>query len=52
MYSIQRFYVKFLCLCIFGVISPTVMFSQQITVSTQVELINQRNRDIVTVNQL
>lgn len=52
MYSIQRFYVKFLCLCIFGVISPTVMFSQQITVSTQVELTNQRNRDIVTVNQL
>lgn len=52
MYSIQRFCVKFLCLCIFGVISPTVMFSQQITVSTQVELTNQRNRDIVTVNQL
>ena len=52
MYSIQRFCVKFLCLCIFGVISPTVMFSQQITVSTQLELTNQRNRDIVTVNQL
>ena len=52
MYFIERFCIKNLCLCLFGVISPTVMFSQQITVSTQVELINQRNRDIVTVNQL
>lgn len=49
---VERFCIKILCLCLFGVISPTVMFSQQITVSTQVELINQRNRDIVTVNQL
>lgn len=29
-----------------------MIFSQQITVSTQVELTNQRNRDIVAVNQL
>ena len=52
MYFIERFCIKILCLCIFVVISPAVMFSQQITVSTQVELTNQLNRDVVTVNQL
>lgn len=33
-------------------ITPTAIFAQQITVSTQVELVNQRNRDVVAVNQL
>ena len=52
MYSMQRLFIKILCLCVFGMISSTMVFSQQITVSTQVELTNQMNRDVVVVNQL
>ena len=51
-YITRSFLIKIICLCTFGLINPVVVSSQQITVSTQVDLINQRNRDVVAVNQL
>ena len=51
-FTTSSFLIKIIHLCVVGLITPTAIFAQQITVSTQVELVNQRNRDVVTVNQL
>ncbi|MBR5818377.1 MAG: hypothetical protein IKY50_00050, partial [Alistipes sp.] len=51
-FTISSFLIKIIHLCVVGLITPTAIFAQQITVSTQVELVNQRNRDVVVVNQL